>query len=83
MGHRRAPLYPDQRGSSKIAPHASRNGSARRNQLSDLKDKLKDKIDAVADAAKDTTDKAVDTGKDVAHTAGKKLEQGSKKLKDA
>ena len=51
--------------------------------MSDLKDKVKDKIDAVADAAKDATDKAVERGKDVAHAAGKKLEQGAKKLKDA
>jgi hypothetical protein len=51
--------------------------------MSDLKAKVKEKIDAAADAAEAATDKAVSKGKDVAHSAGKKLEQGAKKLKDA
>ena len=53
------------------------------NYMSDLKDKAKDKIDAAADAAKKATEKVSDKTKDVAHAAGKKMEQGAKKLKDA
>ena len=51
--------------------------------MSDLKDKAKDKIDDVADAAKNAAGKVVDTSKDVAHSAGKKMEQGGKWLQDA
>jgi hypothetical protein len=51
--------------------------------MSDLKDKAKDKIDAAAETAKKATEKVVDKTKDVAHAAGKKMEEGAKKLKDA
>lgn len=51
--------------------------------MSDLKDKAKDTIDDVADGAKKTADKVVDKSKDVAHSAGKKVEEGGKKLQDA
>jgi hypothetical protein len=51
--------------------------------MSDLKDKAKDKIGDVADAAKKAAGKVVDTTKDVAHSAGKKLEEGGKRLRDA
>jgi gas vesicle protein len=51
--------------------------------MSDLKDKAKKKIDDGADAAKKATDQVVDKAKDVAHTAGKKMEEGGKRLQDA
>ena len=47
--------------------------------MSDLKDKAKKRIDA----AKKATDQIVDKAKDVAHTAGKKLEEGGKRLQGA
>ena len=51
--------------------------------MSDLKDKAKKKIDDGADAAKKATDQVVDKTKDVAHKAGKKMEEGGKRLQDA
>ena len=51
--------------------------------MSDLKDKAKKKIDDGANAAKEATDQVVDKAKDVAHTAGKKMEEGGKRLQDA
>jgi hypothetical protein len=51
--------------------------------MSDLKDKAKEKIEDAADAAKKATGKVVDKSKDVAHSAGKKMEQGGKWLQDA
>ena len=51
--------------------------------MSDLKDKAKEKIDDAADAAKKAAGKLVDTSKDIAHGAGKKLEEGGKRLQDA
>jgi hypothetical protein len=51
--------------------------------MSDLKDKVKEKIDSAVDAAKNAADKAAEKAKDVSHAAGKKMEQGGKKLKDA
>jgi gas vesicle protein len=54
-----------------------------RESMSDLKDKTKDEIDDVADAAKKAAGKVIDTTKDVAHSAGKKLEEGGKRLQDA
>jgi ElaB/YqjD/DUF883 family membrane-anchored ribosome-binding protein len=50
--------------------------------MSDLKDKAKEKIDDAANAAKKASDKVADKGKDIAHTADKKMEEGPKKLKD-
>jgi F0F1-type ATP synthase membrane subunit b/b' len=50
--------------------------------MSDLKDKAKEKIDDAARAAKKVTDHATDTAKDLAHKAGKKMEEGAKRLKD-
>ena len=44
--------------------------------MSDLKDKTKKKIDDAAEAAKKAADKVVDKSKDVAHSAGKKMEEG-------
>ena len=51
--------------------------------MSNLKDKAKEKIDDAADAAKKATDQVVDKAKDVAHSAGKKMEEGEKRLQDA
>lgn len=55
----------------------------RRQTMSDSKGKAKEKIDGAADAAKKAAGKVVDTSKDVAHSAGKKLEEGGKRLQDA
>ena len=53
------------------------------NRMSDLKDKAKEKIDAAARASKKAADQAAETAKDLAHKAGKKLEEGAKRLKNA
>jgi hypothetical protein len=50
--------------------------------MSDLKDKAKDTIDAAAVAAKKATDKISEKASDLAHSAGKKMQEGAKKLKD-
>jgi gas vesicle protein len=55
----------------------------RRETMSDLKDKAKDKIDDAADATKKAVGKVIDTSKDLAHSAGKTLEKGGKRLQDA
>ena len=47
-----------------------------RKAMSNVKDKLKDKIDDTAAAGKKLVNKVADKSKDVAHDAGKKLEQG-------
>jgi hypothetical protein len=49
--------------------------------MNDLKDKAKDKIDSAADAAKRAANTVVDKSKDVAHAAGRKMEQGGKRLR--
>lgn len=51
--------------------------------MSNLKDEAKQKIDDAADAAKTAASKVVDKSKDMAHSAGKKLEKGGKRLRDA
>jgi hypothetical protein len=51
------------------------------NYMNDLKDKAKDRIDTVADAAKKGAANVIDKAKDVAHSAGKKMQEGGKKLK--
>jgi len=50
--------------------------------MGDLKDKAKEKIDDAAAAAKKATDKMSGRAKGLAHSAGKKMEQGAKRLKD-
>ena len=55
----------------------------RRETMSDMKDKAKQKIDDAADGAKKAADKVVDKSKDIAHRAGKKMEEGGKRLQDA
>ena len=51
--------------------------------MSNLKDKTKKKIDDAADAAKKAADQVIDKSKDVAHSAGKKMEKRGKRLQDA
>jgi hypothetical protein len=51
--------------------------------MSDVKDKLKNKIDDAADASKKAVDKVVDKSKEAAHKAGEHLERGGKRLQDA
>ena len=51
--------------------------------MSDIEDKAKQKIDDAADAAKKAADKVVGKSKDIAHSAGKKMEEGGKRLQDA
>jgi hypothetical protein len=55
----------------------------RRKNMSDVKDKAKQKIDDAADAAKRAASHVVDKSKDVAHSVGKKMEKGGKRLQDA
>jgi hypothetical protein len=54
----------------------------RRNCMSNLKDKANDKVDEAAEAIKKTTGKVIDKSKDLAHSAGKSIEKGGKKLQD-
>lgn len=51
--------------------------------MSNLKSKTNHKIDDVAAAAKTAASHVIDKTKDVAHTAGKKLEDTGKRLRDA
>jgi gas vesicle protein len=51
--------------------------------MSDLKDKAREKIGDAAEAAKKATDHAADKAKDLTHKAGKKIEEGGKRLQDA
>jgi uncharacterized protein YjbJ (UPF0337 family) len=51
--------------------------------MSDLKDKAKETIDDAANAVKKATAKVVDRSRDIAHGAGKKMEEGGKRLQDA
>jgi hypothetical protein len=51
--------------------------------MSDVKDKLKNKIDDAADAGKKVVEKVVDKSKDAAHKAGEQLERGGKRLQNA
>ena len=49
--------------------------------MSDLKDTAKKTIDDAADTAKRVISKVIDKSKDASHAAGKKMEEGAKKLK--
>ncbi len=51
--------------------------------MSDLKDKAKEKIGEAAEALRKATDQVADKAKDLTHKAGKKIEQGGKRLQDA
>jgi ElaB/YqjD/DUF883 family membrane-anchored ribosome-binding protein len=51
--------------------------------MSDLKDKLNEKIEDAAEATKSVLDKVADQSKDVAHEIGKRVEQVGKRLQDA
>jgi gas vesicle protein len=59
------------------------DNGGRRETMSDMKDKAKQKIDDAVDGAKKAVDKVVDKSKDVAHSVGKKMEEGGKRLQDA
>jgi gas vesicle protein len=50
--------------------------------MSDIKDKANKKIDDAADAAKKAASQVIDKSKDVVHSAGKKMEEGAKRLQD-
>ncbi len=51
--------------------------------MSDLKDKVRNKIDDAAEGAKKASDSVVDKTKELAHKGGKKMKEGGKKLQDA
>jgi hypothetical protein len=51
--------------------------------MSDFKDQAKKKIDEAADATKKAAGKVVNRSKDVVHNAGKKIEEGGKRLQSA
>ena len=51
--------------------------------MSNLKDKAKEKIDDAATAAKQASAIAVDKAREAAHQAGKKMEEGGKRLQNA
>jgi hypothetical protein len=51
--------------------------------MSDVKDKLKNKIDDAAEATKKAVDKVAEQSKNAAHKAGEQLERGGKRLQDA
>jgi hypothetical protein len=48
--------------------------------MSELKDRVKQKIGEGADAAKKVTDQVIDKARNVAHRAGKKMVKGGKRL---
>jgi F0F1-type ATP synthase membrane subunit b/b' len=68
-----------------IRDHGMTKASWKRGQksMSDIKDKVKSKIDDAADATKKAVDKVADKSKEVAHKAGEQLERGGKRLQDA
>ena len=51
--------------------------------MSDLKSKAKEKINEAANGLKKATDQVIGKSKDVAHSAGKKIEKGGRRLRDA
>ena len=51
--------------------------------MSDFTNKAKHNIDDAADAAKRAVVNVVDTSKDLAHSAGKKVEEAGKKMEEA
>jgi hypothetical protein len=51
--------------------------------MSDLRDKIEKKIDDAANATEKVAHQVVDKSKDIARTAGKKMEEGGKRLQDA
>lgn len=50
--------------------------------MGDIKGKAKEKIDEAADVARKAADKVAEKSKDVVHSAGKKMEEGGKRLQD-
>jgi hypothetical protein len=65
------------------AQAASIHGKQQGVSMSDLKEKTKQKTEEAAQAVKEVTAKIVEKSKDVAHTVGKKMEEGGKRLQDA
>jgi len=51
--------------------------------MADLRKKAKQKLNEAAEVGRKAMDKAVHTSKDAAHAAGKRLEQGGKRLQHA
>lgn len=51
-----------------------------RDSMSDLRDKVKEKVRDAADVAEKAGDKVVGKSKDLAHDAGRKMEEGGKRL---
>jgi gas vesicle protein len=54
-----------------------------RQTMSDLKDKAEQKLEDAADATKTAADKLVHKSKEVAHSAGEKMEEGADRLQKA
>ena len=54
-----------------------------RQTMSDLKDKAEQKLEDAADATKTADDKLVHKSKEVAHSAGEKMEEGADRLQKA
>jgi len=50
--------------------------------ITDVKERVTDKIDDAASAAKKAAGQVVDKSKDVAHNAGRKIEEAGKKLQE-
>jgi hypothetical protein len=68
-------------GQALSEPEASWKRGAK--SMSNIKDKVKSKIDDAADATKKAVDKVADKSKEAAHKAGEQLERGGKRLQDA
>jgi hypothetical protein len=51
--------------------------------MSDIKVKAKEKIEDAAEAARKVVDQLVAASKDAAHAAGKTIEKGGKRLRNA
>jgi gas vesicle protein len=51
--------------------------------MKDMKDKAKEKIADAAEGVRKAADKVVEKSKNIAHGAGKKMEEGGKRLQDA
>ncbi len=51
--------------------------------IGDLKERFRDTVDEAAGATKAAAGTLVDTSRDLAHTAGRKMEEGGKRLQEA
>ena len=66
----------------RFAKGATRVNNQGNQLMSDLKDKVTERIDDAAGAAKKAAGQVIDKSKDVAHNAGKKIEEAGKKLQE-